>query len=99
MDLQLAGKVVIVTGASAGIGGATARLLTEEGAVVVGVSRRVAEDAVGKEGMSLVADLTDATAAARVVKAVFFRGAVRTHRRTGQQRRGSRPTPRLPGRR
>ncbi|KUJ35863.1 short-subunit dehydrogenase [Streptomyces sp. 3212.3] len=73
MDLQLAGKVVIVTGASAGIGGATARLLTEEGAVVVGVSRRVAEDAVGKEGMSLVADLTDATAAARVVKAVVER--------------------------
>jgi NAD(P)-dependent dehydrogenase (short-subunit alcohol dehydrogenase family) len=31
MDLQLTGKVVVVTGAASGIGQATARLLTEEG--------------------------------------------------------------------
>ena len=34
MDLQLNGRVVIVTGAAAGIGQATAGLLTAEGAVV-----------------------------------------------------------------
>ena len=35
MDLQLTDKVVVVTGAASGIGQATARLLTEEGAIVV----------------------------------------------------------------
>ncbi|SOE19894.1 SDR family NAD(P)-dependent oxidoreductase [Streptomyces sp. OK228] len=39
MDLRLADKVVVVTGAASGIGQATARLLTEGGAVVVGVDR------------------------------------------------------------
>jgi NADP-dependent 3-hydroxy acid dehydrogenase YdfG len=39
MDLQLNDTVVIVTGAAAGIGQATAGLLTGEGAVVVGVDR------------------------------------------------------------
>lgn len=34
MDLQLAGKTALVTGASSGIGGATARVLGEEGADV-----------------------------------------------------------------
>jgi len=39
MDLQLTDKIVVVTGAASGIGAATARLLTEEGAIVVGVDR------------------------------------------------------------
>jgi NADP-dependent 3-hydroxy acid dehydrogenase YdfG len=39
MDLHLANKVVIVTGASAGIGKATTRLLAQEGATVVGLAR------------------------------------------------------------
>jgi len=39
MDLQLTDKIVVVTGAASGIGEATARLLTEEGAIVVGVDR------------------------------------------------------------
>lgn len=73
MDLQLSDRIVIVTGASAGIGLATARLLTEEGAVVVGVSRRVVEDALGEKGGSLAADLTDAAAAPHVVKTVLER--------------------------
>jgi len=39
MDLQLTDRVVIVTGASAGIGRATVELLTAEGAYVVGAAR------------------------------------------------------------
>lgn len=39
MNLGLAGRVAIVTGASRGIGFATASLLTEEGAHVIGVGR------------------------------------------------------------
>ena len=39
MDLRLTNQVIVVTGAASGIGQATARLLSEEGAVVVGVDR------------------------------------------------------------
>src|SRR2546423_488372 len=39
MDLQLNDRVVIVTGAAAGIGQATASLLTAEGTIVLGVDR------------------------------------------------------------
>ncbi|WP_166026392.1 SDR family NAD(P)-dependent oxidoreductase [Streptomyces chilikensis] len=41
MDLQLKGRVYLVTGASTGIGHATARVLAEEGAQVVGVARDI----------------------------------------------------------
>ncbi|NDU75283.1 SDR family oxidoreductase [Actinomadura sp. DSM 109109] len=43
MDLELDGRVYIVTGASAGIGEATAALLAREGARVVGVARSSAD--------------------------------------------------------
>jgi NAD(P)-dependent dehydrogenase (short-subunit alcohol dehydrogenase family) len=39
MDLGLSGKACIVTGASSGIGAATARILQDEGGDVLGVSR------------------------------------------------------------
>jgi NAD(P)-dependent dehydrogenase (short-subunit alcohol dehydrogenase family) len=39
VDLQLTEKIVVVTGAASGIGAATARPLTEVGAIVVGVDR------------------------------------------------------------
>jgi len=58
MDLELEGKACVVTGASRGIGAAVVRMLREEGANVLGVSRGGAE---------LELDLTDPAAADRVV--------------------------------
>ena len=58
MDLGLDRKACIVTGASSGIGAATARLLAAEGARVFGVSR---------SGPDLEADVTDPGAAERIV--------------------------------
>jgi NAD(P)-dependent dehydrogenase (short-subunit alcohol dehydrogenase family) len=60
MDLELDGMVYIVTGASAGIGAATARLLADEGARVVGVAR-------SSSSSDVAADLTDPAAAQHVV--------------------------------
>ncbi|MFG1704238.1 SDR family NAD(P)-dependent oxidoreductase [Nonomuraea sp. M3C6] len=73
MDLHLEDKVVIVTGASGGIGLATAELLSAEGAVVVGVARQPVESGLGKEGSAIAADLTDAASAPRVVETVMER--------------------------
>jgi 3-oxoacyl-[acyl-carrier protein] reductase len=63
MDLGLNGKVCVVTGASRGIGLATARMLAEEGARVLRVSRH----AEGDDGLAL--DLTAPGAAERVLAA------------------------------
>jgi 3-oxoacyl-[acyl-carrier protein] reductase len=57
MDLGLSGKACIVTGATSGIGAATARLLEAEGARVLGVSR----------SGEFAADVTDPEAPARIV--------------------------------
>lgn len=54
MDLGLRGKVAIVTGGSEGIGYATARLLSEEGASVAMCSRR--EEAIGSAAAKLAAE-------------------------------------------
>ncbi|MBE1532448.1 SDR family NAD(P)-dependent oxidoreductase [Actinomadura algeriensis] len=67
MDLELTGKVFIVTGASAGIGAATAALLRAEGARAVGVARRAGGDD------DIAADLTEPDAARRVIGTVLDR--------------------------
>ncbi|MFC4564345.1 SDR family NAD(P)-dependent oxidoreductase [Nocardiopsis mangrovi] len=66
MDLKLAGRTAVVTGASKGIGLATARTLLDEGAKVVAVSRSTAPGLDALAGPSLVhlpADLADPDAA------------------------------------
>jgi 3-oxoacyl-[acyl-carrier protein] reductase len=63
MDLGLAGKSCVVTGASRGIGLATARLLAAEGARVLSVSR----SAEGEDALAL--DVTEPDAADRVLAA------------------------------
>jgi NAD(P)-dependent dehydrogenase (short-subunit alcohol dehydrogenase family) len=73
LDLQLNDRVVIVTGAAAGIGEATAALLTAEGAVVVGVDRDQVESGLGDQGSAIRADLTDAASAARIIETVMQR--------------------------
>jgi NAD(P)-dependent dehydrogenase (short-subunit alcohol dehydrogenase family) len=73
MDLQLTDSVVVVTGAAAGIGQATARILTAEGAVVVGVDRDDVNSGLGREGSAIRADLTDAASPPRIIEAVVKR--------------------------
>ena len=73
MDLQLTDKVVIVTGAAAGIGQAVASILTAEGAVVVGVDRDDVEVGLGKDGSAIRADLTDLDSADRIVETALKR--------------------------
>jgi 3-oxoacyl-[acyl-carrier protein] reductase len=68
MDLGLDGRACVVTGASRGIGLATARALNAEGARVLGVARGEVE---GMESLSL--DVTERDAADRIVEACVSR--------------------------
>ncbi|MDX6657077.1 MAG: hypothetical protein QOH62_1870 [Solirubrobacteraceae bacterium] len=70
MDLGLNDKVCVVTGASSGIGLATARRLCEEGARVLFVARnadRLIDAAEHCGGEYLAADVTDADADERII--------------------------------
>jgi 3-oxoacyl-[acyl-carrier protein] reductase len=80
MDLQLAGRVALVTGASAGLGRTIARMLAEEGCRLAILARRrplleslAAELPATAEPLILTEDVTDAAAAPRIRDAVLGR--------------------------
>lgn len=72
---KLKGQVVIITGASAGIGEATAKMIAREGATVVLVARRKERldalkgeiERAGGHALAIAADVTDASDRERVV--------------------------------
>lgn len=78
---QLSGKTAIVTGASAGIGRATAELFAQEGARVVVAARRATElDALvedivanGGEATALAGDVRDEAFAKALVELAVHR--------------------------
>jgi 3-oxoacyl-[acyl-carrier protein] reductase len=74
MDLGIDGRACVVTGASRGIGLATARALAAEGARVLLVARdgdalAAASESLEGNSATLAADVTDAAAAGRIVAA------------------------------
>jgi 3-oxoacyl-[acyl-carrier protein] reductase len=72
VDLGLSGKACIVTGATSGIGAATARMLHDEGARVLLVARdegRLDAARAQRGAATIAADVTDPGAAERIVAA------------------------------
>ncbi len=79
MNLNLAGKVIIVTGGAKGIGEGIVKVLAQEGAIPVIVGRNEADnlhtlaavEAAGGKAMQVVAELTDPAASELAVRAVL----------------------------
>ena len=71
--VELAGRVVLVTGASGGIGAATCAALTRRGAVVVAAGRNEAALAAVAAASTVVADAADPAAAPALVAAAVDR--------------------------
>jgi len=101
LDPGLRGKVVLITGASRGIGETTAKLFALRGAKVVVNYHRGAEDAAkivdeiraeGGEAMAIAANVADAEAVAAMVEAVLAKyGAI--HVLVNNAARDYRPLP------
>jgi meso-butanediol dehydrogenase / (S,S)-butanediol dehydrogenase / diacetyl reductase len=71
MTMTLQGRIAIVTGAASGMGAATARLLTEAGATVLGA------DVASHPAVALVGDIADSVFCdAAVAKAVALHGRI-----------------------
>ncbi|MFN8226257.1 MAG: short-chain dehydrogenase/reductase [Mycobacterium sp.] len=75
---KLNGKVVVITGAAAGIGEATARLLVADGAQVALIDRdeggvRAVAESLGSRAEAFVADVCDAAALERTMAEVINR--------------------------
>jgi NAD(P)-dependent dehydrogenase (short-subunit alcohol dehydrogenase family) len=71
MDLQLAGKRVLVTGASKGIGLAIVRAFCAEGAAVTAVSRRSTTELAATGAVFVAADLSEPDGPQRMVDTVL----------------------------
>jgi 3-oxoacyl-[acyl-carrier protein] reductase len=97
MDLDLAGKTAIISGASAGIGRVTAKILAREGVQTIVVARRAEQlqtlaDEIHEEGHArpfiIVDDLLDGASFDRIVAKVMgeFRGVDIVVNNLGQAR-------------
>ncbi|RFS26608.1 SDR family NAD(P)-dependent oxidoreductase [Chitinophaga silvatica] len=66
MSLHISGKVIVITGASSGLGKSAARLLAEQGAIIVLAARRAEKieslaEELTKQGYKVIAITTDVT--------------------------------------
>lgn len=73
MDLQLDGKLAVVTGASRGIGLAITRVLLAEGATVVGCARTVTPELTNSGAYAITADLATSAGPEQLVRSVLER--------------------------
>lgn len=71
MDLALAGKTAVVTGASRGIGLATARSLAAEGVRVIGAARTITDELKDVATLTVATDLSTIQGAKAVIDAAL----------------------------